>query len=244
MGHVQVHIWTGRNVDPDFQDSAYDAIEETLDGELPFAIDAYERDTDFDTDGNSWSDVKPHFVDYVKDKLGGDPPDDHIHMILIDDIWSQIGAGTTWGTEVQAPPTPWDTGEAAASGVNVAIKVYVNNNDDCAGDGGRVFKSTVIHEILHTMMDQDKYPNNDESDSGNDFPGVTEHTCGRIEVDADGEDDWVSPMQTWYSENNCGDNYDVKENCNSTENTTREGYSLVLSQCTKDEVSDYHDYYL
>lgn len=240
MGHVDVHIWTGKYVDSSFLQRARDTVDLTLDPQLNFDIDVWKRDNDFDTNGDSWSDVKADFIPYVKNKLGNDPPDNQIHMILIDDIFSQIGAGKAWG-QVQASPTPWDTGEAAACGVNVALKTYVNNN--CLGDGGKAYDNTVMQEILHTLLDGGSIPNTDESSSGNDFPASSEHSCGKILYDANGSDDWVSPMQTWYSYNNCGDNYTVDSNCNLSETITREGYSDQLSSCTKDEVNDYHSYF-
>jgi len=231
MSHLAVHIWTSEHVDSGFVDAAVNTVEDILEPQLDFSIYAYREDTDYDYSGGGWDDIREDFHDYVEDKEGGSPHSWDCHLLLIEDLWPGFGAGTAWGL-VNRPEGSFSSGEAAACGVNCALKAYVNGN--CEGDGGTAFRNTVIQEILHTLLGLHL--------NCNSAPGSSEHSLGSIYIKAgDNGEELASPIITWCSANNCGDNYDVEDNCNGTHRTYRQDYSTELSDCTIDEVENYYD---
>jgi hypothetical protein len=229
---LRVDVWADDDVDNSTHNAAVDVLNSTLDNQLNFDVDAYLQNDDFSYDwtDDSWSEVKDDYVPYINNKWGSSGPPDNSCQLVIIDSQDDIGAGIAWG-QTAIKPNPFDNSYASGAGVNSALNSWIEGNPDCDGDGSTAYRNTVMQEVLHTMLDENV---NDSSypESGN------EHSLGGI---YDGSNDYVSPMMTWYSTDNCSGNTAVNDNCYSNPGIDPEGFSTNLTSCTVNAVEEYQN---
>lgn len=226
MSHVAVHIWGSVYTDSSFLDTADNAIA-TLNSQVDFDVYGYVEDNGFYSDAGTWNGKKDDFVPYVEDKLGGAPHDIDCHLMIVDD--TDLGAGKAWG-HTNYGGSQFSDGKASMAGANAAVKAYVNST--CEGDGKTAFKNTVIQEACHTIM-KEKFYDSDYPESGN------EHSIGAVYSYY--SDNPVSPMETWYTRNNCGFNDSVNVECGDNTPEYRHAYSTNMSYCAVDAAEDYYN---
>lgn len=132
---------------------------------------------------------------------GLDDDTDTINVCIIDEPFDVFGAGIKWTKMNYADPY------SGTCGVNGACKFYTNSY--CAGTGKYAYMNTVIHEVGHTLQSY--------------------HEDGSIYTDRSSSP--VSPMQTWYSANNCASNDPVASNCFGNADSLRYEYARDPTGC-------------
>jgi len=238
---VHVNIWKEHTVDSGFVNGAVDALEETLDPQLNFDVDAYDKASShepFERNNSDWNSILDNFIDYVIDKHGC-PPDKEYHMLIIDHDFDNVGAGANRGN-VNGDWSPFkeagcDNSKAAVGGANAATKAYENSSWCYGGHGSKAFKGTVIHEVLHGLNNENNYsmPSDDC-----DWDHSDEHSLGVIYVEED--HDPVSPLRLWYTAEACSANPPPCDTCNGNEDATADNiWNDELSRCEQDRTEAY-----
>lgn len=219
MTHFAVHIWAENGVDQGFIDAAEDTIENDMDPLLNFSTFAYQEDQDYFVSSSSWDELESNFANYVENKIGGVPNSYECHLLIVDNLIH--GAGHSFGRSSNPGSTPFSSGEASAAGVNAAVKAFINSG--CPGTGDTAFRNTVIHELIHTF-------------------GVWHDSGGIFEDQGPNDENLVTPLQTWYSNNNCGGSNDpVDTNCTLNPNTNYEEFTTSMTSCTTVDTNSYYN---
>lgn len=134
-------------------------------------------------DAGTWEEVHDKFVNYLVDE-GLEDRYNTSHVAIVNNL--EMGAGQAWKRVNKGTNLrPY----AGLCGVNAASKAYANKF--CSGDGEKAFQNTVIQEVGHTLD--------------------AEHANGGMYTSSSVNE--VSPMQTWYSAENCANNNPVDTNC-------------------------------
>ena len=238
---AEVHIWKERTVDSGFVNGAVDALEQTLDPQLDFDVDAYDEASShesFERNNSDWDSILDNFKDYVIEKYGC-PSDKEYHMLIIDHDYDNVGAGASRGN-VNGPWDPFENAgcsdtKAALGGVNAATKAYEDSTWCYGGHGAEAFEGTVIHEALHGLNNAANYsmPSDDC-----DWDHSDEHSLGVIYV---GESyDPVSPLRLWYTDEYCSGNPAPCDTCNGYVDATGNNiWNDELSRCEVDRTEAY-----
>jgi hypothetical protein len=250
MSDMTVVIWTEEAVGnkQGWLQAAGDAVR-TLEGQLDVEIDTWMPSNDPDlwspvvpdvAEPDSWNWILKNFGEHVVDNW--DVEDTEYHMILIDELGIDPGAGYTKG-DVNDFPNPFQKWnylrncKAAIGGVNVAVKAYENRFKPYGGHGSKAFKATVIHEILHSLSGGIK---NDPADRPaapcGGSQGDKDHSLGSIYTWDDPQS--VSPFLLWYTGGDWfSGNGSPCTTCRDHPNANTGNISFELSRCTKDYVN-------
>jgi hypothetical protein len=235
---VKVTVWYGSDTNTAFIDPAVDVIKNDLDNQISNAtinaIDGIGYGPIDITSGN-FDHASDEFRSKVYNEIGA-PADDEIHVLLIDRpnfiYWN---AGLTEGGSIKDGNSlnEWNS-EACSCLVNVAVKAYDNQINQCyGGNGSKTFEITVMHEVMHALVDSDydDYPN----ELCNQSNGIDEeHSLGTVYTGRSGNP--VSPLQMWYTSGACSGNNPPCLNCTGTEDTNAYDSTYDLTYCEKDRI--------
>ncbi len=253
MSDMTVVIWTEEAVSnkEGWLRAAHDAVGK-LEDQLDVEIDTWMPSSNPDlwspfipdvSQPDSWDWILKNFGEYVEDNW--DVEDTEYHLILIDELGTDPGAGYTKG-DVNDGPNPFqdwglNTSMAAIGGVNVAVKAYENRFKPYGGHGSKAFKATVMHEILHSLSGYNGIGDeNRPARPCDESNGDLDHSLGGIYTWDDPHS--VSPFLLWYTGGDWfSGNGSPCTTCRDHPNANTGDISFELSRCTKDYVNQHID---
>lgn len=239
---MSVIFWRTDDVPVSFMDKAVDAVEELTDqiDYFDIYVDKNEDDT-LSVSGGDWEEVLgKSFTNHVVDNYGC-PLDDVYHFLLINQPFSEAGAGWTYGTinkpDNTAGSKPYKKytegcdSRAPVSGANIAVKFFIDNFPQYGDNGDKAFKGTVLHNVIHAIVPYGydstiSFP----SDSCSDDPAGNDHSLGTIRETDSGNA--VTPAQLWYTKGFLSGNSPPCDNCDSNPEQAVNEISLNISSCT------------
>lgn len=240
MSHnpIQVHIWDAPWVGTAHVSHTEDTLDNDMDPELDFDLDAYDQShrADYDSSNDdSWDEVfdgfKPHVESYY-----GTPDDNEVHLILVDRTFDRLGAGKASGAVGRADE--WANSNAAVAGVNVGVDAYAESTNCQSGHGTDVFKNTVIHEVGHCLLHSGLDFYNAPADDCDQLPHV-DHSLGGLDLYKTND---VTPMQTWYTAESCDNNSSLCDNCTNNGAHSNIDYATQkLTLCASQEMNEYNN---
>lgn len=240
MSHnpIDIHVWPAENTGDDAVTAAINTLENDMDPELDFDLDAYDEShhTPYDsTDDDNWDEVKSGFVIHVRNYYGK-PDNNEAHLIIVNRTFDALGAGKAWGDIGRG--NIWTDSDAAVTGVNVGVNAYAEGLNCQSGHGTDVFKNTVIHEVGYCLLRPalDVY---DAPAQNCDQSHRVDHSLGGLDHTKTND---VTPMQTWYTPEICDDNPRCCVNCTQNSDHSNIDYATqTLTLCASHEMENYYD---
>lgn len=234
MARANFWFWPTQDTNDNFAGTAADAINNDLDPQLNVSVEGNDNSSQTQFDGagySNWGSLLADFEQHVIDEVGH-PGDDDCHIVLVDRPFGTLGAGKNPTQLGKGTSYPNSSSKGAAGGVNVAVKTA---GPACYNYGGPIYRSTVIHECLHSLLDEpdNTFPSDFCTDSVD-----NEHSAGEI------NNAYVSPMQLFYTSQVCDSNPTPCNNCSTNPDAYVQGSTSDISDCTKTQAEDYVDKYL
>ena len=219
MGWLSVHLYRANGNDQKWIDKALDALSD-MENQVDFPIYTYDEGNVSIDIGSTSDEMMDNWISYIENN------DIYIneydlHLLIVNT--TGLGAGSHRGGAVGPKGRKViDNSEGTAAFANSAVRF----DNSCYG-GQETYPPTIIHETGHSVIHKDM--NLPEENN--------EHSVGSVYYN----NDYVSPMQIWYTSEPCSGNNPPSDNCNNRPEKAADGTTNNLSSCSTSKMNDYMD---
>jgi hypothetical protein len=218
MAWLSVHLYRANGNNQKWIDKAKNALND-MESTVDFPIYTHDEGNVSVEIGSSADEMMDNWIDYIEENdIYVNEYD--VHLLIVNT--TRLGAGANRGGAVGPKGRKVvDNSEGTAAFANSAVR-FANG---CYG-GEETFPPTIIHEVGHSVIHKDM----DLPEENN------EHSVGTVYKDPD---ESTSPMQLWYTADDCSGNDPPSDNCYSTTDKTSQGATNSLTVCCTEKMNDY-----